>query len=543
MELLGGLGVLAISWLFGLAVLLGGGWVVYKVIGLWLGSGVTAYKEAYDKEIMRGQAAAAARGEKPIGQPVGHLHGGAYFLSPDQVEAAGLGVRHDEFWSKARAGAPWLLLGDYTRYYPKKPPNSVVVVMQEAGHLLTVAPTRSGKGVSAAVPNLLFYGGSVVVNDIKGELHAVTARRRRELGQKVYAFAPFAAESASLNPLDLIDRSQAFEDVRLLALLVIPESAGEAAFWDNLARSLLAAVVLTVLESENPENRTMAHVRHMLTMPRADFEGLLQVISQGGEKLAARAANSFLGADEKVRAGIMSTLESHLQIWDSPRLEAVTSTSDFTPAELKAGGVSVFFILPPEQLGSFAPVVRLFMGLLVQGMTKAVQQPPLPVLFLIDEFPALGRVAPIEKGIAYLAGYGVRLWFFAQDLKQLATVYGEASANSLLSNCAVKQFFGVADNATADYISKAAGDTTSPTITYNQQSGQWGIDGGGHSLGTTGRPLLAPNELMTLDKKQQVIIAAGKMPIKCFKVNYLEMAESIKNESGGFYFDENPFYT
>ena len=35
------------------------------------------------------------------------------------------------------------------------------------GHLLTIGPTRSGKGVSAVIPNLLTHRGSVVVTDLK----------------------------------------------------------------------------------------------------------------------------------------------------------------------------------------------------------------------------------------------------------------------------------------------------------------------------------------------------------------------------------------
>ena len=54
------------------------------------------------------------------------------------------------------------------------------------GHLITVAATRSGKGVGAIMPNLLSYPGSVVVTDPKGENYYVTARyRREELGQEV----------------------------------------------------------------------------------------------------------------------------------------------------------------------------------------------------------------------------------------------------------------------------------------------------------------------------------------------------------------------
>ncbi|RCX07126.1 type IV secretory system conjugative DNA transfer family protein, partial [Extensimonas vulgaris] len=52
------------------------------------------------------------------------------------------------------------------------------------GHVVTVAPTGSGKGIGAVIPNLLDYPGSALVLDVKGENAAVTARARRELGHK-----------------------------------------------------------------------------------------------------------------------------------------------------------------------------------------------------------------------------------------------------------------------------------------------------------------------------------------------------------------------
>jgi type IV secretion system protein VirD4 len=45
-------------------------------------------------------------------------------------------------------------------------------------HLLTVAPTRSGKGTTALVPNQLTYTGSILVIDPKGENARITAARR-----------------------------------------------------------------------------------------------------------------------------------------------------------------------------------------------------------------------------------------------------------------------------------------------------------------------------------------------------------------------------
>ena len=59
-------------------------------------------------------------------------------------------------------------------------------------HLTVVAGSRSGKGRSYIVPNLLSYNGSTIVIDPKGENAAITARyRAQELGQNVHILDPF----------------------------------------------------------------------------------------------------------------------------------------------------------------------------------------------------------------------------------------------------------------------------------------------------------------------------------------------------------------
>lgn len=45
-------------------------------------------------------------------------------------------------------------------------------------HVMTIAGSRAGNGVSLIIPNLLFYGGSALVIDPKGENARITAGRR-----------------------------------------------------------------------------------------------------------------------------------------------------------------------------------------------------------------------------------------------------------------------------------------------------------------------------------------------------------------------------
>ncbi|GER06692.1 hypothetical protein GCM10007972_13030 [Iodidimonas muriae] len=61
------------------------------------------------------------------------------------------------------------------------------------GHLITVAASGAGKGVCSVIPNLLTWEGSVICNDPKGENAAVTAKRRREMGQEVHVHEPMGS--------------------------------------------------------------------------------------------------------------------------------------------------------------------------------------------------------------------------------------------------------------------------------------------------------------------------------------------------------------
>src|SRR5580692_9418481 len=83
-------------------------------------------------------------------------------------------------------------------------------------HLLTIAGSRAGKGVSMIIPNLIFYKGSAVIIDPKGENAARTAGRRGKgtsaggegLNQDVYVLDPFGESgrsTASFNPLGSLD--------------------------------------------------------------------------------------------------------------------------------------------------------------------------------------------------------------------------------------------------------------------------------------------------------------------------------------------------
>jgi type IV secretion system protein VirD4 len=98
-------------------------------------------------------------------------------------------------------------------------------------HVLTYAPTRSGKGVGLVVPTLLSWPDSCVITDLKGELWAMTAGWRQKYAKnKVLRFEPADPNCEVFhNAMDEIRVGSGNEvgDVQSLATLIVdPDGKG-----------------------------------------------------------------------------------------------------------------------------------------------------------------------------------------------------------------------------------------------------------------------------------------------------------------------------
>lgn len=413
------------------------------------------------------------------------------------------------------------------------------------GHVLTVAPTRSGKGVGCVIPNLLTHPGPVVVTDPKGENYAVTARWRRTMGQAVYALDPFdtlatigvaaPGGSAAYNPLDLVDATsdEAVDDARLLAeMLVLPDARGsEVAFWNEEARGLFTGLILHVAASAPPELRTLPYVRELLTLPPELFGVLLEdmLASSAAGGLVSRAAARTLQKAERERSGVISAAQSHTHFLDSPRLARVLGTSTVPLHTLKVanGGppVALYLVLPPDRLEAYARWLRVMIAASLLCVMRKPGEPAQRVLFLLDEFAHLGRMQPVERAIGLAAGYGATFWLLVQDLAQLKATYPERWP-TFLANCDVLQAFGANDWETADHLSKLTGEATIQVASQNRSVG---VSRGQHAqrqegaaltLAERGRRLLTPDEVLRLPPDRELLFVKAQAPVLARRVDY-----------------------
>jgi type IV secretory pathway TraG/TraD family ATPase VirD4 len=164
------------------------------------------------------------------------------------------------------------------------------------------------------------------------------------------------------------------------------------------------------------------------------------------------------------------------------------------------------------------------------AVTRARYRAPERVLFLLDEFDALGPLGVVQRGIALTGGFGAAFWLFLQDLAQLKGTYPE-KWGSFLANADVLQCFGANDLETAEYLSRLCGDAT---ITIASENRSAGISRGrtaarqeGSSVTTseTARKLLLPDEVRRLPPDMQLLIVKGNPAILARRLNYLDDAE------------------
>lgn len=497
------------------AVCAWGAWSVPNEAGQWflgassalaLVAGADRRRAEQDRERKRRAA------ETPSG-----VFGSASFMTPEDAKRAGL------------ANPAGLFLGAL---------NGMMLFHSGKAHCLTVAPARSGKGISAVIPNLLHSQASVYVVDPKGELAGVTARHRREtFGQKVIILNPWGLHGLPqhrFNPLayladlykDEAARRGLTEEVAALSLQLIPEPEDSRnRFFREGSRKLLRAFMLHFASRGQPERCTLPELWRVLqSAGRLDATLVEMAGSDTLGGIIADVADDIARTIEKNPESFQSFIEGATQavsIFDPAGwLADNVAASDFSFSEMKTGRVSVYLVIPPDRVATHGA----WLGLLTRQAISAVARQPgnTPVLFMLDEFANMGKLAGLSESLTLLPGLGVRVWIIIQSLDQLRVVYGREATNTILSQAEVQQYFAVQDHGLAKMLSDALGQRTVKTLSINL--GRKEDDDPGESRSEAARPLMSADEVRMMGKNEQILLIQSLPPIRAQRVPFWSVA-------------------
>ncbi|MGR5187082.1 type IV secretory system conjugative DNA transfer family protein [Photobacterium damselae] len=430
-------------------------------------------------------------------------------------------------------------------------------------HILCFAPTRSGKGVGLVLPTLLSWQSSAIILDIKGELYQETSNwRSTEGGNVVLLYDPARPESCGFNPLEEVriahpDNGQftmtgyEVSDAQNIALMLAnPEGKDKMDHFEKQAYSLIVALILhnRYKSAHTGEMASMADVgatlkdpntldiyamfSKMMTFPHLNKNSEQQELAYSKEEMDELmtanksdthpvvlqiAADMYKKADREL-ASIISTASAAFNLFLDPIVAKNTCKSDFKIDQLRNDDkpISLYIVTRPTDIDRLKPLSRILFTLILKRSTETNDKPKHKLLMLMDEFTSMGRLQALEDSIAYVGGYGIKIYLIVQDTEQLFKHY--TKQETIIGNCHIRIAYAPNKVETAELLSKMTGTMTVAEISTTVSGKQGSVTNNiSYSINEKGRPLLTTDECMRLPAPKKdangLILAPGKMLI------------------------------
>lgn len=405
-------------------------------------------------------------------------------------------------------------------------------------HVVVDAESRSGKGVAICVPNGLNWQDSMAANDPKEELYDLVSGYRKKYGQECYLFNPLARDYRShrWNPLAYISDDPNFRinDIQKIASFIFPDIEGEDPIWTSSGRALMLGAVLYLIETpELPV--TMAALLRCVTQEEEAGKYFKRVMAEriaAGNPLSGvcmSALNDFIATSENTRTSIRKTFSARFELFYNPLVDAATSGNDFDFRDLRKKRMTICVGIPPGDLDRFGSLLNLFWQQLIDCNTEETPNKnkalKYKLLLVLDELTACGKIKALLKGVAYLAGFGVKVLAIYHSHSQLAGVYGENEAKGLASTLGVHVMFAPPSDdpeEKAQRIAKLLGDQTWKVTTSGTSSGNKNRSRS-RNTSEQARPLMLPQQIRQIGMWKQFLFMPHLLPVFCKKVQYYTM--------------------
>jgi type IV secretion system protein VirD4 len=356
--------------------------------------------------------------------------------------------------------------------------------------LITVGAPGSGKFATLIASLLLSWrGGSMVMNDPKGEGAAVTGRWRA-LFSRLVVLNPFNLcpdirhmRGMRWNPLlELNPSLDSFaDDCEAIAHALILRGGSSDPHWLDAAQKLIAGLIAFV-RTHPSETPTLPRVVEILHLSTEFFIATMMEVAESPLPICQDAAAPWLSesaATNKELSSIRSSAQTQLgSLRRSKALAYLLSGSDFKFSDIKRLKMSVYICLPEHLAKMHARFTRLVYSAAIQA---SMRLPYAPVLFVMDELAtSLGdeQLEAVTTAFALGRGYGVRLHVFFQSDAQREALFGK-KANAIAASAGVIQYFQAADETTFRLMSERAGNRT---VWYESTSSS-----SGHSTSQNGQ--------------------------------------------------------
>lgn len=326
-------------------------------------------------------------------------------------------------------------------------------------------------------------GESIYLTDPKSELYEDLSFYFRESGYTVKQLNLIQLEhSDAWNCLGEIDDGSLID---VFCDVVIRNTTDKFDhFYDNTEMDLLKALCLYVFHEYPPEKRTFPEAYKLLINKSVDM--LDAIFDRLPTHHPARGPYQLFAKAEKVKGNAVLGLGTRLQIMQNKLVRYADRTKE--------------------------------------------RRLPVPVQFILDEFPNLGVVPDFKKKLATARSRGIGMSILFQNIPQLQNRYPDNQWEEILGGCDFSIFLGCNDMTTASYYSDRTGEITVSVSSirksyYTIRATDY-VPEYTESTSLGKRMLLLPDEILRFPLDQGLLIIRGQKVCRFRKMDYLEHPDS-----------------
>ena len=392
---------------------------------------------------------------------------------------------------------------------------------------LVIGGSGAGKTRFFGKPNLMQCNTSFVVLDPKGE-------QLRDVGNLL------EKEGYVIKVVDLINmnRSHCYnpfryikddKDVLKLITNLIRNTTPKGSqtndpFWEKSETALLEALCLYLLHEAPEEEQNFTMVMEMIAAAevKEDDEEYQSPLDELFERLEIRNPNSlalkqykiYKQAAGKTAKSILISVGVRLSAFNLESIASLTATDELE-LDLVGERKTAIFAVIPDNDSTFNFLIgmlytQLFQMLYYQADIVHGGALPVPVHFLMDEFPNVALPAEFDKLLSTMRSRLIFVSIIIQNLAQIKGLYKD-SWESIVGNCDTLYYLGGNEQSTHKFMSEYLGKETLDTNTYGKSSGRSGNYSTNYQQ--AGRELLTPDEVRLLDNDYGLLFIRGERPV------------------------------
>lgn len=370
-------------------------------------------------------------------------------------------------------------------------------------------------------------GESIYVTDPKSELYEDLAAYLRSEGYVVKQLNLIQLEHS-----DAWDCLAEIDDGSLIDVfcdVVIRNTTDKFDhFYDNTEMDLLKALCLYVYTDYPPEKRTFPEAYKLLI--NKSVEMLDSIFERLPTNHPARGPYQLFAKAEKVKGNAVLGLGTRLQIIQNKLVQQIISHKDIDltlPGKQKCA----YFCITSDQDSTFDVLATLFTSFLSIKLVRFADRTeerklPIPMNFILDEFPNIGVVPDFKKKLATARSRSIGMAILFQNIPQMQNRYPDNQWEEILGGCDFSIFLGCNDMTTAEYYSKRTGGITVSVASirknYNTIRATNYVPEYTESSSVGKRELLMPDEVLRYPLDRGLLIIRGQKVYRFQKMDYTQ---------------------